>query len=118
MELEHAEGDAEEDYSVAYDGRDTTVNTPSAGPGYWPSFVLDGLVSGQPQSLASSSQPQSLSSSSHPLATTVRVSSGSSHTSLELPSTPVNSGTSSDSSSSSSGVEIEVSHIYTKLLLY
>ena len=29
MELEHAEGDAEGDYSVAYDGRDTTVNTPS-----------------------------------------------------------------------------------------
>ena len=109
MELEHAEGDAEEDYSVAHDGRDTTVNTPNAVPGYWPSFVLDGLVSGQ---------PQSLSSSSHPLATTVRVSSGSSHTSLELPSTPVNSGTSSDSSSSSSGVEIEVSHKYIKLLLY
>ena len=101
MELEHAEGDAEEDYTVTYDGRDTTMNTPSADPGYWPSFVLDGLVSGQPQSLASSS---------HPLASTVQVSSGSSHTSLELPSTSVNSGTSSDSSSSSSGVEIEVSH--------
>ena len=81
---------------------DNEVGTTSAsgsGPGYWPSLVLDEMAVRQ--------QPPVYN---HPL-TTVRVSSGSSHTSLELPATPITlSGSSSDSSSSSS-VEIEVSHI-------
>ena len=88
------EGD-EEDYYVAYDEVGTT-SSPSSGPGYWPLLVLDGLAC-QSQPLVSSHPP-----------TTIRSSSGSSHTSLELPSTPINSG--SSDSSSSSDVEIEVSH--------
>ena len=99
------EGD-KEDYYVA-SGYDELVGTPStpreSGPGYWPSPVLDGLISSQPAQ-------QLVSQANHPLAT-VRVSSGSSHTSLELPSsTQVGSGSLLSDSSSSSSVEIEVSY--------
>ena len=88
--------DDEDDYYVVYDEVGTTSGS-SSGPGYWPSLTLDGIAASQKQPLVSN----------HPL-TTVRVSSGSSHTSLELPSTPTNYSSSSPSdSSSSSSVEIE-----------
>ena len=89
--------DDKDDCYVTYDEVGTTTAS-SSGPGYWSSLVLDGL--------AASQQPLV---SNYPL-TTVRISSGSSHTSLKLPPTPIGySGSPSDSSSSSS-VEIEVSH--------
>ena len=77
-----AEPADEDDCYVTFD----EVERTNSGPGYWPSFVLDGLAVRQ--------QPPV---SDHPLAT-VRVSSGSSHTSLELPATPITySGSPSDS---------------------
>ena len=92
----------DDDCYVTFDEFGTT-SASSSSPRYWPSVVLDELAVRQ--------QPPV---HDHPL-TTVRVSSGSSHTSLELPATPVTYSGSPSESRSSSSVEIEVSHIISRL---
>ena len=68
----------DEDDCYVTDNEVGTTSASGSGPGYWLSLVLDEMAVRQ----------QPLVVYNHPL-TTVRVSSGSSHTSLELPATPI-----------------------------